>query len=82
MLAQGILDEIRHNSQVYGSTMPRLASKQPQGFKIQKTFRSFEEAENILVFTVKVTWKEFKKERELQLSTLVSSKPDFHVFRR
>jgi|GEM_PF-1229708 len=82
LLAQGILDEVRHNSEIYGTTSPRQLFKKPEGYQLQKTFHSFEEADGVLLFRVKVKWSEFKKTKEIEMNTLVSTRRDFYEFKK
>ena len=82
LITQSVIDEIRHNAEVYGSTNSRLITNFPNDFTISKTFTNFPEAEELLLLTVKVKWSEFNQKKETEMSTLISAKSNFYVFKK
>ena len=81
LIGQGVLDEIRHNTEVYGSAQSRWLSTIPREYAVNKTFTSFPESEDLLLLTVKVRWSEFNKKQETEMSTLISLKSNFYAFK-
>jgi hypothetical protein len=82
LIAQSMLNEARHNSQVRGYSGTRFKYPVPKGFTVKKTYSSFPgQEEGLTFYTVEVEWLEFKKKRELVVTTLISQKDAFYEFK-
>lgn len=81
MLAQGALDEMHHNTREYSSTMNRLVTVTPAGFKIRRLFQTPQGLpEGLLLLKVEVSYEEFKKKKVLELSRIVSTARSFYQY--
>ena len=81
MLAQGIIEEISHNSDKFNSIMLRHTRLETDGFSSNIRYKSFSsKIDSLLLVTVSVQWKNHKKQQKLELSSLVSTKESFYQF--
>ena len=81
MLAQGIIEEINHNSDKFNSILLRYTRLETDGFSSNIRYKSFSpKIDGLLVVTVCVKWMNHKKQQKLELSSLVSTKESFYQF--
>ena len=81
MLAQGIIEEINHNSEKFNSITLRHSRLETEGFRSNIRYRAFSPNINgLLLVTVSVQWKNLKKQQTLEINSLISTKESFYKF--
>ena len=81
MLAQGIIEEINHNSEQYNNIRRRHRHLEINGFKANIRYEPFDpNIKELLLITVSVNWKHFNKQQNLEIISLISLKKSFYKF--
>ena len=81
MLAQGIIEEINHNSEKFNSIYRRFSHLEINGFTSNIGYKPFSNnSDGLVVVSVSIEWLSLKKKKKIEVSSLVSIKPSFYEF--
>ena len=85
LLAQNVIEEFQHNSEVYNYNHRKFPYQELPGYSVKTVFKSFDTKHNrtgLLLLEVTVKWKALKKSQQLKLTSLISTTPSFYKFPR
>tara|TARA_B100000674_G_scaffold492687_1_gene513275 strand:- start:853 stop:1266 length:414 start_codon:yes stop_codon:yes gene_type:complete len=81
MLAQGILEEINHNSEKFNSIYRRFSRLEISGFTSNIGYKPYSNnSDGLILVTVGIEWLNLNKKKKLEVRSLVSIKPPFYEF--
>lgn len=81
LIAQSYIDDMRYNVDKFNRPIQRTSVPIPKMFKVKYSFSPSKLGDGLVKYSVSVNYKQFKQDKKVTLSTLISQKGPIYEYK-